>query len=84
MAGSSMQASSGLAGDQAVQLVNALQHLEQVVVTGESLCRFAPVHCCMCHVLDAGAPLHCKFSLVQATIHLCISLDNARAQDMTA
>ena len=44
MTGSNMQASSGLAEDQAVQLVNALQHLEQVVVTGESLCRFAPVH----------------------------------------
>ena len=36
---------AGLTDGQAAQLVNALHHMEQVVVTGESLCRSVP-YCC--------------------------------------
>lgn len=33
---------SGLVEEQAEALVGALQQLEQVIVTGESLCRYGP------------------------------------------
>ena len=39
-AGAQVAGAPGLAEDQADTLVGALQHLEQVIVTGESLCRY--------------------------------------------
>ena len=61
---------AGLADDQAAQLVNALHHLEQVVVTGESLSRSVTCYWYLL-LVPATVTCYCYLLLLPATVTCC-------------